>query len=296
MKKCLLWGTGYCFREYVNLVKYHEMRGEFVVVGVTSNFSIFDNYAGYRYICKEKLLKEIDFDFVIVMAEGNAFKEIYAEALAIGVGDENILGYSLLKRQWFDLEKYMRVKRDVPTIFSCDCWGGLTYHNLGLEFKSPLINMFEIQTDFMKLLRKPQYYMEQKIEFLEYCTNRTSKKTYPVCRCEDILLHFYHYDTFENAVVDWERRKQRIKWDNLFVMMHTENQDLAYEFATLPYKKKICFVPFQTDAESLVYIDFRDIMRNIRFSDIAIMMAKGEIEYYNVLDLLERGKFVKMNL
>ena len=36
----------------------------------------------------------------------------------------------------------LNLRKNPPSIFSKNCWGGLTYHSLDLEFTSPFINMF----------------------------------------------------------------------------------------------------------------------------------------------------------
>ena len=114
MRKCLLWGMGNIFNEYANLVKYHEMLGTFKVVGVTSDVSIYSKVKGYTYISKNNL-KNSDFEIIIIMAKDSALKEIYSEALNLGIGKENIFSYHVLKQENFDIEKYMRIKKNPPS-------------------------------------------------------------------------------------------------------------------------------------------------------------------------------------
>lgn len=295
MKRCLLWGTGYVFREYVNLVKYHELLKHIEVVGVTSNTSIYSEIRGYRWISKNEL-KNIHVDIVILMVKGEVVKQIYAEAIGAGFLPEQIFTFGVLKQEKFDINKYMRIRKNPPTIFSNICWGGCTYHSLGLEFTSPLINMFESDSDYIKLLKNPKYYMEQKLDLQREGYNEVSKLNYPIARCGDVELFFCHYSTFEEANECWERRKKRINWDNMLIMMCTEDEKTAREFAQLEYEKKVCFVPFETEDESLIYVEFRNKgeMKGVPFAQIVNRMSLGIWPYYDMFDLVEKGEFTKI--
>lgn len=48
--------------------------------------------------------------------------------------------------------------------------------------------------------------------------------------------------------------RSNTNWFNLLVMMYTEDPDVLAEFDRLPYAKKICFVPFETELDSGYYI------------------------------------------
>ena len=70
-------------------------------------------------------------------------------------------------------------------------------------------------------------------------------------------------------------------------MMYDEDPKIAYEFAQLPYKNKICFVPFETNVDSLFYINFRKRMSDKPFWQIVNMLANNTLELYNPIDLLK---------
>ena len=286
---------GIVFREYVNIVKFHEMKNHFEVVGVTSNMTYCTEMYGIK-VLKKTELKEIDFDVVIIMTEKKVFKEILRDVLELGIKEENILSYKVLSLPDFDMERYIDLKKNVPSILSNNCWGGLTYHNLGLEFTSPTINMYIVSPDYLKLLKNPYKYMNEELKFEGIGYSALLKREYPILKCADINLHFNHYDTFEKANEDWEKRKKRINWNNLFVMMYTKNYDEAREFASLPYKKKVCFVPFETTEESMLYVDFcnKEQFERKKFSQIINGMANGIYPYYDVLELLNSGKVKKI--
>ncbi|MGG7147249.1 DUF1919 domain-containing protein [Clostridium butyricum] len=56
-----------------------------------------------------------------------------------------------------------------------------------------------------------------------------------------VILQFSLKITVRSANECWERRKKLIDWNNLFVMMYTEDRNLANEFVKLPYKK-MCYL------------------------------------------------------
>ena len=74
----------------------------------------------------------------------------------------------------------------------------------------------------------------------------------------DIEIRFNHYKTFDEAVAKWEERKQRINWDNLFVL-GIDGDNCSYEtmrrFDMLPYENKVIFthIPYP-EIKSSYYI------------------------------------------
>lgn len=285
--KGIIWGTGELFSQHINCIKYHEYLDNLQVVGVTSKNYLLDEVLGYPFICKEKI-NDVSFDIIVIMADKKIFYDIKKEAIALGVPETKIISYRIFLLPQIDLKKYVEIIANPPTILANNCWGGLTYHQLGLEFSSPLINMFETDEDYLKLLKNPQKYMEYKLEYVEDRYEPILQRNYPLCRCGDILLYFNHYVSFAEASECWERRKKRINWNNLFVMMLTEDKAIARRFSELPYTKKICFVPFRTQLPSMVYIDFytAKTRSNILFSQIINGMASGANLYYDPIELL----------
>lgn len=152
MKKVLLWGMGKDFVQHRYIIKYFEMLGKFSVVGVTSSTTVYEEFYGYKYIRKNNI-NNVEFNYIVVMAEGEGYKEILKEAFSLGIAEENIFNYRVLSIPNFDIDKYINLKKNIPSIFSNNCLGGLIYHSLGLEFTSPLINMFESPVDYLKLLK-----------------------------------------------------------------------------------------------------------------------------------------------
>lgn len=114
----------------------------------------------------------------------------------------------------FEAQCRIRLKNHEFTILCSNCIGGVISNRLGLQFNSPTVNLFIRQYDFIKFALAPHYYLEQELVFIPVdCP-------YPVGQLDDIQIHFNHSKNIADACCDWNRRKQRIIWDNLFVILY----------------------------------------------------------------------------
>src|SRR5688572_28828731 len=52
------------------------------------------------------------------------------------------------------------------TIISTDCWGGMAYEELGRRYDTPFVGLFLAIEDYLRLLRRPQFYCESRVEFV----------------------------------------------------------------------------------------------------------------------------------
>lgn len=194
-------------------------------------------------------------------------------------------------------EKLKDLRENTPTIFAPNCWGGLTYHHLGLQFKSPLINLFIHHDDYLRFLLNPQFYMAQEMTLKEMYSDEYYKKPFPVGLIGDISLWMNHVDTFEKGKADWDRRKERIDWDNLFVMLFEENPELVKKFLELPYEKKVCFVPWPTDEPGLIYVPWREkenLRKRYEMWEMMNNIALGHFVLYDDVELLHDCKYVQI--
>ena len=137
------------------------------------------------------------------------------------------------------------------TLIARDCVGGILYHQLGLKFLSPTINLFFIPEEFNFFCLNLKEYMAGELE--ELINNDTPYpvgliypvKGSPISR--PVRVDFMHYDSFEQAKIKWNERKQRINWDNIFVLSTfcyepetiTLTPQLIDDWNKIPYKKAI---------------------------------------------------------
>ena len=120
------------------------------------------------------------------------------------------------------------------TILASNCIGGIVYSDLGVEFNSPTINLMIASNEFVKMCTNLEHYLSAKLLFAE----DNNEVQYPIAKLDDITVHFTHYSTKEEAEFDWERRKKRIRTDNMFIM--TNDRDGLTEEDILTLAKVQC--------------------------------------------------------
>lgn len=202
---------------------------------------------------------------------------------------EKLLGDWIVCIPGFTLDKYRELQRSHLSIFAQNCFGGFISHTLGLPFRSPFVNMFLLAKEYLSFLREPRARLENDLIFKKKILNDIKGFYYPVFTLGDVDLYMNHYRDFDEAVAKWNERKQKINWDNLFVMAYTEDENVLREFDTLPYDKKACFVPFKSDLNSAWYINTKPT-KKLPWWKIINNFAEGKIFYYDVFDMLLHGK------
>lgn len=150
------------------------------------------------------------------------------------------------------------------TIISSNCFGSLFYKKLGLSFNTPTINLFFYPPCYIKLIKNLKGYFDSDLEFVDESMypegniNRKEKGFYPLGRILDIEIHFLHYRSLTEAKSCWNRRKERVDYDNLFYMFTDKGLrdiDLLKEFDSLPLDKKVCFTSSHyKEINSAVYL------------------------------------------
>ena len=145
------------------------------------------------------------------------------------------------------------------SILSNNCWGGRVYDRYSLPYRTPTIGLWIPPKDYIKLLKKPKSYCNSQLRQINYreshvadlLIERKKSGRYDfdlddliIGRVEDVDIVFIHYKTFDDAKTKWDRRKQRINWDNLVVKFNDQNECKTEDyqaFLQLPYKNKLFF-------------------------------------------------------
>ncbi|MGN0546157.1 MAG: DUF1919 domain-containing protein [Acutalibacteraceae bacterium] len=126
------------------------------------------------------------------------------------------------------------------SIISMNCTGGILSHDLGLQFKSPTVNLFFRSEDFIKFCENLEYYLS--IDEFVKCNDPLiiEERTYPIAHLGDLTLFLVHYHSVEEAQEKWNERKKRIDPNNI-VIMNTDREGMTDElkdrFEKLPYRK-----------------------------------------------------------
>lgn len=127
---------------------------------------------------------------------------------------------------------------NMPSIICSNCIGGEIYHDLGMKFYSPTINLWMSESDFLKLINDLNTYLSDQLVFQE------NGGGYPIAKLRDITIHFLHYKTENDAAEKWYSRCKRVDYNNIYVIMCdlelTEKEFLEFQNLTSA-KKKIMF-------------------------------------------------------
>ncbi len=123
-------------------------------------------------------------------------------------------------RSRYHLRKGRRLTNRTPTILSNNCVGGIIYHDLGLQFCSPTVNLRMDPADFLTLLENLEAFFAADVEeeFMEGVQYPIGRLTIP--GGASIRLDFMHYSTFQEARQKWNDRKKRVDLNNLFAILH----------------------------------------------------------------------------
>ena len=137
----------------------------------------------------------------------------------------------------------MRLKNRDISIISNHCMGGIIYHDLGLRFLSPTINLKILPDEFIVFVENLPEYLKLPLIPAEDPALR-----YPVGKLAgsagEVTVYFVHYKTFEQANASWESRKSRVNFDNLHIMMTIRDgcrEETIERFSRLPYECKVLF-------------------------------------------------------
>lgn len=127
-----------------------------------------------------------------------------------------MMDYGFLQKTYRKLFRFFqrnRLQNRNFTILAPTCIAGVIYHELGEQFNSPTINLWMYDKDFLKFVHNLKDYLSYELEFV-HGIDKT-----PTAYCGDILIHFNHYASDEEAREKWEERKKRVNYDNLFIIM-----------------------------------------------------------------------------
>ena len=129
------------------------------------------------------------------------------------------------------------------TIIANNCFAGIIYHQLGLPFLSPTINLaIPIDKEYLEFVKKIKLYANVPLYDV---SQEFSSCNYPVgvLASPDMMpihLHFIHYKSFDEAKSKWYSRFNRINYNNMFFIWEhygkTPSAELQ-EFDILPINK-----------------------------------------------------------
>lgn len=142
--------------------------------------------------------------------------------------------------------------KNMTILCSC-CLGGMLYHDYRLKFLSPTINLIISPKHFIKFCANLNHYLNNELVEIEYNDIKDDLYikehfpngiSFPIGKLDDIYLLFVHYETFEKAKNKFENRAKRINFNNIFLILFDEAEDIEIlkEFDKLNYKNKLYMV------------------------------------------------------
>lgn len=173
-----------------------------------------------------------------------------------------------------------------------NCTGGVLYHDLGLKFLSPTINMMMTANDFIDFCENLGHYLsiDNMIQLRE--PSIIGSRNYPIACLDNITLHFVHYKSFENASAKWNERRKRVNRDKIVIIACDRDgmdDDLINRFQKLPYKKVMFCNKKHKINKDCVYIKGYEDMPSVGIiTDPIGWFGKRAIDQYDWVDFLNK--------
>lgn len=178
-----------------------------------------------------------------------------------------------------------RLKRADFSIISNNCWAGSVYRYYGLPYQTPTVGLYFFADDYIKFVYDLHHYISTPLEFITSAESfhaetlqRRGETNNVIARLDDIEVVFLHYHNKQEAKEKWERRTQRINWDNIFIKfseMNECNTEDLLKFDSLDFPNKICLTSTRMpDLNSSVYFPYGGIV-NGQIVDDTIQFCRG---------------------
>lgn len=297
MIKVLLWGIGGQYNKLFNLIQLYS-QFNFDVVGITDNNPPqYDQIDGFKVVKKDEI-NNIIFDCVLVLSE-QYYNEIRSEATnKYNISGDIIFPGRVLNIPYFDIAKLLHISKTHWTIVSNNCWGGMIYHSMGMECRSPFKNLSINENDYLRLISDFDYYMEEcPVWRGEWCYDNNKRENVPLIRLRELGIKCNHYNDPEIAIEKWIERSKKINKDRLLIEMYTESRDVEKSFwATDASNYRICFVPFRTSFSGSVYLPMQNGQTKFyqTVNDSAKIEGRGYL--YNLFSVFSSDREIMVRL
>lgn len=129
------------------------------------------------------------------------------------------------------------------TIISNNCWGGVCYEYYGLPKQSPTVGMYFFADEYIRFLSNLKHYMSKSIFMISATESRYAEELLRrgqndilIGVLDDVEMVMLHYKDKEIAKDKWNRRVERVNWNNMiykFSYMNGCKDDHICEFEML---------------------------------------------------------------
>lgn len=181
--------------------------------------------------------------------------------------------------------------------------GGYVYNRLGLPFSTPLINIMWNRDEYVKFIDDPIFYLKSDLKVVEM--GNLKKGINPVgmlgTKEKSVKLELVHNVDFNEAIEQWNRRRKRINYDNIFVKMGFSSNiskakldNYISTFNNVPYNKILFYYGdsyvkgvFKTDrfiwrqvsGDRVDSFNYNDYCRGEYHIDLDILKLLNGMEY-----------------
>lgn len=183
------------------------------------------------------------------------------------------------------------------SILANNCWGGIVSRDRRLPYNSPTCGTYFFSKDYLRFLSDPRGYLGMELEEVPFRESVHADEIFekeqrePVIgRMGDAEVVLLHYQTFAEAKEKWDRRKARIRWDNLLVKYSDQNGFAPEDFETfrgLPFRNKLfltvnpayesgftCLIPDRWQ-QGYAVDDIKSSFRVMNVNDVLNRMIRG---------------------
>lgn len=160
---------------------------------------------------------------------------------------------SKLKRRvnrWRFKRSIRRLRSQPFCLISNNCLGRRLYQVLGRDYNTPFVGLFLMPACFTELVENFEDYMSRDLRFIDTSkyeslnASRENRNCYPIGVLGGAEIHFLHYESEEEALEKWNRRKARIDYQNLYFVMVANgpyDEALLERYAGEGCSRKVCF-------------------------------------------------------
>ena len=186
------------------------------------------------------------------------------------------------------------------SIISNDCWGAEFYIRSNIEYNTPFVGLMLYAPCYISFLENFEENLNAALTFTSHTKYKDLQERreeendfYPIGKIDEIEIHFLHYTSEEEALNKWERRKRRIKKDNLFVKFDCSKDDatldLVKRFKNLEFQNAVVIGNLTSPKEALRLSKYNKNGKNnyyATFYDYKLLkiLTSGQVKRTNLLD------------
>lgn len=297
MERVLIVGDLGVIPDNFNKIYNYHLNKSINIIGISYFDLYYEKYFGFNYYPLDYFY-EVEFDYIVLICKDEDYYN-YRNYLIDKKSDVKIINHKVFDIPFFDVNKYLSLYNNTPTIISNNCVGGITYHTFSLPFNSPFINLWLTEDDFIKFLSNIDKYLKEDIIPAGFVYNYEGEKQ-PICLLGDIKLYCTHYTNHEDAIDAWKRRTKRINLDNTIIVFLDYEGTRIEAFNNIPLKNKICICQKNNTASEAIEMYFgekeyhewtyliHDVFRyKVPLIDVLTLLCDKRVEYLSKMNINE---------